>query len=73
MLSCFKRSEREKGVWIMRLYESQGMATHAHIPLRALGIELDLDFKPFEIRTFVIRDGRAEETDLLEGAVPLDI
>ena len=72
VLSCFKRSEREKGVWIIRVYETQGIGTTAHIELPVVKTAFDVDFKPFEIRTFKLADGKIEETDMLEGAVPLN-
>ena len=53
-LSCFKRSEREAGVWILRLYEAQGVPVKAHIGLPAAGLSFDADFAPFEIRTFKV-------------------
>lgn len=73
VLSCFKRSERDGSVWIMRLYESQGTETSAHIRIPVTDIETDISFKPFEIRTFSISDGKIEECDMLEGSVPLKI
>lgn len=71
LLSCFKRSEREEGVWILRLYESQGRETEAEISLPAAGVNFRVSFKPFEIRTFRLKNGRIEECDMLEGSVPL--
>ena len=72
-LSCFKQSEREAGVWILRLYEAQGIGTTARIDLPAAEISFDAAFKPFEIRTFRLADGVVVETDPLEGAVPIEL
>ncbi len=71
-LSCFKRSEREENVYIFRLFECQGTAASAHIELPVFGQTLDAEFKPFEIKTYKIKDGTVTETDMLEGAVPLE-
>ena len=71
-LSCFKRSEREEDVWIIRLYEAQGIPAKARIGIPAAGLCFDADFEPFAIRTFRLKDGRIGETDMLEGAVPLE-
>ena len=71
VLSCFKRSEREANVWVIRIYEAQGAKTKAHVTLPAAKTAFDVELKPFEIRTFRLKDGKIEETDMLEGAVPL--
>ena len=70
VLSCFKRSEREAGVWILRLYEAQGIAAQAQVDLPAAGCSFDAAFAPFEIKTFRLKDGTVGECDMLEGAVP---
>lgn len=72
-LSCFKRSERNENVYILRLFEGQGSAVRAHIDLPVLGLSVDVDFEPFEIKTYKIENGIITETDMLEGAVPLDL
>ncbi|MGN1409640.1 MAG: glycoside hydrolase family 38 C-terminal domain-containing protein [Eubacteriales bacterium] len=71
-LSCFKRSERDENVYILRMFEGQGTAVTAHIELPVLGLSFDAGFKPFEIRTYKIENGTVTETDMLEGAVPLE-
>lgn len=70
-LSCFKQSERDANVHIIRLFECQGEATTAHIDIPIAGTSFDVDFKPFEIRTFKLKGGVITETDMLEGAVEL--
>jgi len=70
-LSAFKQSERSNEVYILRLFECQGKETATHLALPLLGIEAELAFKPFEIRTFRIENGTLTETDMLEGAVPI--
>lgn len=72
-LSCFKQSERDANAYILRIFEGQGSATTAHIDMPVLGLALDAELKPFEIKTFKIVDGKIEETDMLEGAVPLEL
>jgi len=34
-------------------------------------VNFRVSFKPFEIRTFRLKNGRIEECDMLEGSVPL--
>lgn len=72
-LSCFKRSERNEAVYILRLFEGQGTAVTAHVDLPVLNLSMDVDFKPFEIKTYKIENGIITETDMLEGAVPLEL
>lgn len=72
-LSCFKRSERDSNAYIVRMFEAQGEAVTAHVELPILDIALDVPFKPFEIKTYMIKNGAIAPTDMLEGAVPLDI
>lgn len=71
-LSCFKQSEREASAYIIRLFEAQGIGTTAHVEIPVYGLALDVSFKPFEIKTFKIENGTINETDMLEGAVPLN-
>ncbi len=70
-LSCFKQSERDAAKYIFRLFEAQGTECDAHIELPIAGVSLDTHFTPFEIKTFMLADGKVTETDMLEGAVPL--
>lgn len=70
-LSSFKQSERDAEVYILRLFEAQGIGTTAHVELPVYGLALDISFKPFEIKTYKIENGTISETDMLEGAVPL--
>ena len=70
-LSCFKQSERDAAKYIFRLFEAQGTECDAHIELPIAGVSLDTHFTPFEIKAFMLADGKVTETDMLEGAVPL--
>ncbi len=70
-LSAIKQSERDAHVHIIRLFECQGKATTAHVELPIADTSFDVDFKPFQIRTFRLEEGRVSETDMLEGAVVL--
>ncbi len=70
-LSCFKESEREKNVYILRLFENRGMETEATVVFPFLKLRKTVRFKPFEIKTFKLTNGHLSETDMLEGAVPL--
>lgn len=71
-LSCLKQSERDENAYILRMFESQGIAADAHIELPVFGLSIDASFKPFEIKTYRIAGGKVEETDMLEGAVPIE-
>jgi alpha-mannosidase len=54
----------EDGGYAMRAYETAGGRTHARLDV--LGTAVEADFGAHEIKTFVLRDGAAVETDLLE-------
>lgn len=69
-VSCFKRSEREENAYILRLFEAQGIATQTRVELPLFALSFVLTLAPFEIKTFRITKGKAEPTDMLEGAVP---
>lgn len=70
-LSCFKQSERDKNVYILRVFECQGNAVCAKITLPLLGHEFETELKAFEIKTFRVTKDAVSETDMLEGAVEL--
>jgi len=72
-LSCFKQSERDEDVYVLRIFEGQGIATEAYVEIPVFGTSFKAVLKPFEIQTYRIEDGMVEETDILEGAVPLDL
>jgi alpha-mannosidase len=54
----------EDGGYVARAYETAGRAAPA--TLSVLGRDVAADFGPHEIKTFVLRDNRVTETDLLE-------
>jgi alpha-mannosidase len=54
----------EDGGYAVRAYETAGQAAAA--VLDVLGTAIVAEFAPHEIKTFVLRDGRVVETDLLE-------
>lgn len=70
-LSCFKRSERDENVYILRIFECQGADADVHIALPLLGHEFDTALKAFEIKTFRVTKESVTETDMLEGAVEI--
>jgi alpha-mannosidase len=54
----------EDGGYALRAFETTGRPARATIDV--LGTTIEADFGPNEIKTFVVRDGSAAETDLLE-------
>ena len=54
----------EDGGYAVRAYEAAGRPARASLDV--LGTRVEAEFGPHEIKTFVLRDGRAVETDLLE-------
>ena len=62
LLSALK--EGYDGGTVLRLYEAAGRAVTADISV--LGTEFTASFGPFEIKTFLLKDGGAAEVNLLE-------
>jgi alpha-mannosidase len=54
----------EDGGYAVRAYETAGRAGRASLDV--LGTRVEAEFGAHEIKTFVLRDGEARETDLLE-------
>ena len=70
-MSCFKRSEKKKDRYVLRLFDAQGRGGHTPVTLPAFGVKAEFDFKPFEIRTFFVSDGGIEPVNMLENTVPV--
>lgn len=70
LLSCLKQSERDSQAYVLRIFEAQGVPCTVHVELPIFGVSLTENLKAFEIKTYLIQNGRIEETDMLEGAVP---
>lgn len=66
LLSALKHGY-DGGCTVIRLHEALGRKTETSI--RFMDTEFTAEFAPFEVKTFRIRDGKAEETDLLEFPV----
>jgi len=64
-IGAIKHAEDGDGM-IVRAIETLGEATSAAFHFPTLDLKWDAKFNPFEIKTFLISDGRAIETDLLE-------
>lgn len=68
-LSCLKQSERDEKVYILRVFESQGMPVETKVELPVLGISTVVKLNAFEIKTFKVTPGQIVETDMLEGII----
>ncbi len=67
LLTALKRSEDERRL-VLRLFEPTGRQRSAQVSVPILGVDLTLNFDPFEVKTLVVDldTGKAVETDLLE-------
>ena len=67
LISTIKRSEDNDG-WIVRAVEAAGMNASAEIDFAWLGVSINFNFSPYEIKTIKIadRDKSLTETNLLE-------
>lgn len=68
-LSCFKQSERDPGVYILRVFECQGKPVTTQMEIPVLGLSVELKLGAFEIRTFKVEKGQISEIDMLEGII----
>lgn len=59
VVSAFKKSEDGSG-YIVRAYECDGQSTAARLDCKKLGA-YDVTFAPYEIKTLLLKDGKAEE------------
>ena len=60
IISAFKKAEDGNG-YVIRAYECEGKPTETILNLKALGSSISTTFAPFEIKTFLIKDGTYEE------------
>jgi len=65
ILTAIKNAEDGDGV-ILRFFEAVGNETVANIDIKFLNIKTTLKFKPFEIKTIKIKDGKCEDINLIE-------
>ena len=66
LLSAVKRGYEGDGI-ILRLHEAKGEAANANITF--MDTKFSAAFTPWEIKTFLLKNGKVTETDLLEQAV----
>src|SRR5882757_7984618 len=68
-VSAIKQAEEGTGDLVVRAYESAGREQHARIDLTLLGRTIEAEFRPYEIKTFLVPGDPAApvaEVDLLE-------
>ncbi len=66
MVSAFKQAEDGDG-YILRLYESMGEETEAHVHIPSHAVEETVSFQPFEIKTFRLHEGKLSSCPMLEN------
>jgi alpha-mannosidase len=64
-IGAIKKAEEGDGI-ILRAVETLGGTPQASFRFASMGVHWDSQFSPFEIKTFLISNGAAMETDLLE-------
>ena len=65
LVSAFKKSEDKQG-YVVRAYECEGKAITTKMDCKNLGVHI-VDFAPYEIKTLLIKDGKAEEVLFMEN------
>lgn len=63
--SVLKRSWEGDG-WVVRLHEAAGNACDVRVHLAPHGTSWEFTIRPYELRTFLLRNSRAYEADLVE-------
>lgn len=66
VLSAVKHSEKGE-YYVVRLYESTGKKQKVKVHIPICNILEEIIFSPFEIKTYLIKEGRLEETTIIEG------
>ncbi|MDP4242204.1 MAG: glycosyl hydrolase-related protein, partial [Bacteroidota bacterium] len=64
-VGALKKAQDDNGI-ILRAVEQAGESSEATFEFPTLGARWRTSFSPFEIRTFLVRDGHATEVDFLE-------
>lgn len=68
VLSALKKAEKNDG-YIVRLFEAEGKECHTDICIRFLEKTIHAEFKPYEIKTFLVSDSvdsKPVEVDFME-------
>lgn len=63
VITCIKGAEDQNGI-VVRITETSGRATECNVTL--FGTKFKTDLKPYDIKTFRLCDGKAEECTFLE-------
>lgn len=70
IVTAFKKAEDGNG-YVLRAYECEGRSAETNIELLSANVRFNARFKPFEIKTFRIFNGKVTETDLKEDELCL--
>lgn len=69
IVTAYKEAQDKNG-YILRAYECEGKRTKTRISLFVQSVDINVEFSPFEIKTFrIFDDGRYEQTDLKEDSI----
>lgn len=68
-VTVLKRCEEGHG-WIIRLHETNGITTAAHLHLHLLGRSWETGLAPHEVQTWRVGEERVERVDLIEREEP---
>ena len=64
-MDAFKEAENGDG-YVMRLFNAKNAPAKGRVAYGALGIDAELNFGAFEIKTYSLKPGKIEEITLLE-------
>lgn len=70
LVTVIKREfEKIGGSFILRTVESFGLETQAKIGIPMIGIDLETKFRPFEVKSFLVADGKILEINGIEELI----
>ena len=65
LVTAFKKAEDGNG-YILRAYEAEGKETRTDIEIGLLNKKFEVEFEPFEVKTYRITENTFQETSLIE-------
>ena len=69
VMSALKKSDTVEGAWVVRLFNPTPDAATCRLISAPMGVDAVVTFSKYEIKAFLLSDGKLVETDLLERSV----
>ena len=66
VLSAVKKAEKDNAI-VVRLYNSQNKSSSTEICFKWLNLSFEIKFKPYQFKTFILKDGKLLPCNCLEN------